>query len=76
MIATVLVETAPNSRHPYGAKGVGEAPIVPPLPAVACALAHITGQAMRSLPLTPMRVLDALDARAASPVPPAASGQR
>jgi CO/xanthine dehydrogenase Mo-binding subunit len=62
MIEAVLVESAPNPRHPYGAKGVGEAPIVPPLPAVACAMTHITGQRMNALPLTPMRVLDALDA--------------
>jgi CO/xanthine dehydrogenase Mo-binding subunit len=62
MIDTILVESAPNPRHPYGAKGVGEAPIVPPLPAVACALTRLTGQRMSALPITPMRVLDALDA--------------
>ena len=60
MIDTILVESAPNSRHPYGAKGVGEAPIVPPLAAIACAVSQVTGQPMRSLPLTPMRVLEAL----------------
>ncbi|GAA4414762.1 xanthine dehydrogenase family protein molybdopterin-binding subunit [Quisquiliibacterium transsilvanicum] len=62
MIDTILVETAPNSRHPYGAKGVGEAPIVPPLAAVANALSHAVGRRLAELPLSPPRVLDALDA--------------
>lgn len=62
MIETVLVETAPNARHPYGAKGVGEAPIVPPLAAVANALSHVVGRRLDTLPLSPPRVLDALDA--------------
>jgi CO/xanthine dehydrogenase Mo-binding subunit len=62
MIETVLIETAPNPRHPYGAKGVGEAPIVPPLAAVASALSHVTGVRLAELPLSPPRVLDAIDA--------------
>ena len=66
MIDTILVESAPNSRHPYGAKGVGEAPIVPPLPAIACAVAHVVGAPLYELPLSPPRVLDALDAAAAA----------
>ena len=65
MIDTVLVEAAPNPRHPYGAKGVGEAPIVPPLAAVANALSHIVGQRLHELPLSPPRVLAAIDARIA-----------
>lgn len=66
MIDTVLVEAAPNTRHPFGAKGVGEAPIVPPLPAVACALSHIIGTRLTELPLAPPSLLAAIDARAAS----------
>ena len=66
MIDTILVESAPNSRHPYGAKGVGEAPIVPPLPAVACAVAHVVGIPLHELPLSPPRVLDAFDAARAA----------
>ena len=61
MIDTVLVESAPNKRHPYGAKGVGEAPIVPPLPAVACALSRLVGHRLRELPLSPPVLLQALD---------------
>ena len=37
MIDTVLVEV-PNPGHPYGVRGVGEVPIVPPLAAVANAV--------------------------------------
>jgi CO/xanthine dehydrogenase Mo-binding subunit len=37
MIDTVIVEV-PNPRHPYGVRGVGEVPIVPPIPAVANAI--------------------------------------
>ncbi len=37
MIDTVIVEV-PNPGHPYGVRGVGEAPIVPPLAAVANAI--------------------------------------
>lgn len=64
MIDTILVETAPNPRHPYGAKGVGEVPIVPPLPAVACAVSELVGKRMTSLPLSPPVVLEALGAPA------------
>ena len=66
MIDTILIETAPNTRHPYGAKGVGEAPIVPPLAAVANALSRIVGLRLTELPLSPPAMLDALDAAAAA----------
>ena len=39
MIDTVIVEV-PNPRHPYGVRGVGETPIVPPMAAVANAVAQ------------------------------------
>jgi len=64
MIDAIMIETAPNPRHPYGAKGVGEAPIVPPLAAVANAVRNATGAAIRTLPLSPPKVLAALDAKA------------
>ena len=63
MIDAILVETAPNPRHPFGAKGVGEVPIVPPLAAVANALRRATGIRMPDLPLSPPKVLAALDAK-------------
>jgi CO/xanthine dehydrogenase Mo-binding subunit len=61
MLDAILVETAPNPRHPYGAKGVGEVPIVPPLAAVANAVSAAIGTRMATLPLSPPRVLAALD---------------
>ena len=64
MLDAILVETAPNPRHPYGAKGVGEVPIVPPLAAVANAVRSATGIRMPDLPISPPKMLAALDARA------------
>ena len=62
MIDTILIEV-PNPRHPFGAKGVGEVPIVPPLAAVANALRGATGVRMNELPLSPPAILAALEAR-------------
>jgi len=59
MIDTILVEV-PNPGHPYGARGVGEVPIVPPLAAVANAVTHAIGVRMRDLPMNPGRILEAL----------------
>jgi CO/xanthine dehydrogenase Mo-binding subunit len=60
MIDTVIVEV-PNPGHPYGVRGAGETPIVPPLAAVANAFHSATGLRMRDLPMSPPRVLDALE---------------
>jgi CO/xanthine dehydrogenase Mo-binding subunit len=59
MIDTVIVEVA-NPLHPYGVRGVGEVPIVPPLAAVANAMRDATGIRFTDLPLSPPRVLEAL----------------
>jgi CO/xanthine dehydrogenase Mo-binding subunit len=59
MIDTVIVEV-PNPLHPYGVRGVGEVPIVPPLAAVANAMRDATGVRFTDLPLSPSRVLDAI----------------
>lgn len=59
MIDTLIVEK-PNPAHPYGVKGVGEVPIVPPLAAVANAIKAATGMRIRELPITPERLFDAL----------------
>jgi CO/xanthine dehydrogenase Mo-binding subunit len=61
MIDTILIEAKPNPRHPFGAKGVGEVPIVPPLAAVSNAVSHLVGKRMHTLPLSPVRVLAALE---------------
>jgi CO/xanthine dehydrogenase Mo-binding subunit len=60
MIDTVIVEV-PNPRHPYGVRGVGETPIVPPMAAVANAMASATGIRFTELPMSPPKVLKALD---------------
>jgi CO/xanthine dehydrogenase Mo-binding subunit len=60
MIDTIMIEV-PNPRHPFGARGVGEVPIVPPMAAVANAIADAIGIRLRDLPMSPPRVLAALD---------------
>ena len=50
-------------NHPYGIRGVGETSIVPPLGAVGNAIADATGVRMTHAPMSPPRVLSALDAR-------------
>ena len=64
MIDTVLVEV-PNPNHPYGVRGVGEVPIIPPLAAVANAIENALGQRITDLPLSPPRLLAAIDKAAA-----------
>jgi CO/xanthine dehydrogenase Mo-binding subunit len=60
MLDTVIVEV-PNPKHPQGVRGVGEVPIVPPLAAVANAVHNAVGRRFYSLPMSPPRVLAALD---------------
>ncbi len=62
MIDTILIEVA-NPRHPFGAKGVGEVPIVPPLAAVANAVRAAIGVRMTDLPLSPPKIRAAIDGR-------------
>ena len=64
MIDTVLIEV-PNPRHPFGVRGVGEVPIVPPMAAVANAVAHAVGVRMPDLPISPPKLLAAIDANGA-----------
>jgi xanthine dehydrogenase molybdenum-binding subunit len=59
MIDTVLVEV-PNPGHPYGVRGVGEVPIVPPLAAIQSAIAEATGIRFTDLPMTPGVILEGL----------------
>jgi CO/xanthine dehydrogenase Mo-binding subunit len=62
MIEPIIVEVA-NPRHPFGAKGVGEVPIVPPLAAVANAVRAAIGVRLTELPLSPPKIRAAIDAR-------------
>ncbi|MCC7410834.1 MAG: xanthine dehydrogenase family protein molybdopterin-binding subunit [Gammaproteobacteria bacterium] len=56
MIETVILET-PNPGHPYGVRGAGEVPIVPPPAAVANAIYDAIGVRMDRLPMSPRNVL-------------------
>ena len=58
-IDTVIVEV-PNPLHPFGVKGVGEVPIVPPMPAIAEAVYQATGVRFRDLPLNPPKIVAGL----------------
>ena len=59
MIDTVIVEVA-NPGHPYGLRGVGEVPLVPPMAAISNAIYDAIGVRMNSLPMSPDRVLEAI----------------
>jgi CO/xanthine dehydrogenase Mo-binding subunit len=61
MIETVIVEV-PNPRHPFGLRGVGEVPIIPPLAALANAIYDAVGVRMTQLPMSPGAILEALKA--------------
>jgi len=59
MIDAVIVEV-PNPGHPYGVRGVGEVPIVPPPAAIANAIYDAIGIRMTELPMSPDRLLKAM----------------
>ncbi len=59
MIDAVIIEV-PNPGHPFGVRGVGEVPLVPPMGAVANAIHDAVGVRMEHLPMTPGRILEAL----------------
>ncbi len=63
IIETVVVEV-PNHAHPHGVRGVGEVPIVPPMAAVANAIEDAVGLRLTDLPMSPPKVLAALDEQA------------
>ncbi|MEP0048883.1 MAG: xanthine dehydrogenase family protein molybdopterin-binding subunit [Roseobacter sp.] len=60
MIDTQILEI-PNPNHPYGVRGVGETSIVPPLAAVANAISNAVGVRMLHIPVSPPRILAALN---------------
>jgi CO/xanthine dehydrogenase Mo-binding subunit len=64
-IAVELVEV-PSPIGPFGAKGVGEPPVVPTAAAIANAIADAIGVHLSELPITPERVLAALRDKAVS----------
>jgi CO/xanthine dehydrogenase Mo-binding subunit len=61
-VETVLVEV-PSEHGPFGAKGVGEPPVVGVAAAVANAVAAATGVRLAALPITPEALFRALGER-------------
>ncbi len=59
MIDTTLLEV-PNPGHPYGVRGAGEIPILPPPAAVANAIYRAVGVRLNHLPMSPRHILEAL----------------
>lgn len=57
-----IVLEDPEPSHPLGAKGIGEPSLVGAAPAIANAIRDATAARLTSLPMTPERVLDALEA--------------
>ena len=58
-IDTEIVEV-PNPLHPYGIRGIGEVPIIPPLGAIANAIYDAVGVRLSDHPMSPPKVLKAL----------------
>jgi len=58
-IETIVLEIA-EGKGPFGARGIGEAPVGPTAAAVANAIAAAAGIRLTQLPFTPERVLEAL----------------
>jgi len=56
-IETVIVEV-PYPGHPFGVRGVGENPILPPAGALANAISRAIGARVCQLPMTPARILE------------------
>ena len=65
MIDTIIVEV-PNPRHPYGVRGVGETPIVPPMAAIAAAVKRASGVRFFELPMSPPKILAGIKAAKAA----------
>jgi 4-hydroxybenzoyl-CoA reductase subunit alpha len=67
-VFTELVEN-PDPRGPFGAKEVGQGPLLPVMPAVANAVYDAIGVRIDEVPITPEKILRALDAKAAGKAP-------
>ena len=64
-IDSVIVEV-PNPNHPYGVRGCGEVPIIPPMAAISNAVENAIGVRLRQQPMSPPRVLRAIDEAASA----------
>jgi 4-hydroxybenzoyl-CoA reductase subunit alpha len=66
-VFTELIEN-PDPRGPFGAKEVGQGPLLPVMPAVANAVYDAIGVRIDEVPITPEKILRALDAKASGKV--------
>ena len=66
-IDTEIVEV-PNPDHPYGVRGIGEVPIIPPLAAISNAIHDAVGVRLRDHPMSPPKVLKALKEQESRPL--------
>lgn len=60
MIETIIVEV-PHPDHPFGVRGVGETPIVPPPATIANAIESATGFRPLEAPIAPHRLWKAME---------------
>jgi 4-hydroxybenzoyl-CoA reductase subunit alpha len=67
-VFTELVEN-PDPRGPFGAKEVGQGPLLPIMPAVANAVYDAVGVRIDEVPITPEKIIKALEAKAAGKSP-------
>ena len=67
-ITTLLVETR-DPEGPFGAKEAGQGPLLPVIPAVANAVYDAIGVRIDEVPITPEKILKALDRKAQGKAP-------
>jgi CO/xanthine dehydrogenase Mo-binding subunit len=53
----IIILEIPETSGPYGAKGIGEIPLVPTAPAVANAVFDAIGVRVKDLPITPQKLV-------------------
>jgi 4-hydroxybenzoyl-CoA reductase subunit alpha len=67
-VDTVLIED-PDPNGPFGAKEVGQGPLLPVMPAVANAIFDAVGVRIDEVPITPEKILKALELKAQGRTP-------
>jgi 4-hydroxybenzoyl-CoA reductase subunit alpha len=67
-VDTVLIED-PDPNCPFGAKEAGQGPLLPVMPAVANAIYDAVGVRIDELPITPDKILRALERKAKGETP-------
>jgi 4-hydroxybenzoyl-CoA reductase subunit alpha len=73
-VFTELVEN-PDPRGPFGAKEVGQGPLLPVMPAVANAVFAAIGVRIDEVPITPEKIVKALELKAAGKPPRVGPGR-